>query len=58
MFGSSEERVMKEKLLLAIAITLAVIGFQDWTNPMRFRNSTQIESFSNQLARLQFESLP
>jgi hypothetical protein len=49
---------MKEKLLLAIAITLAIISLQDWTHPMRVRSSIQIEAFSKQIARLHFEALP
>lgn len=49
---------MKEKLLLAIAITLAIICLQDWTNPIRFHNSTQTEALANHLARLHLESLP
>jgi hypothetical protein len=49
---------MKEKLLLAIAITLAVMCLQDWSSPIRIRNSTQTEAISNHLARLQFEALP
>lgn len=49
---------MKEKLLLAIGITLAIISLQDWSNPMRLRNSTQLEAIPNHLAWLQIEALP
>jgi hypothetical protein len=49
---------MREKLFLAIAITLAVIFLQDWSSPIRIRNSTQTEAAADHLARLQIETLP
>ncbi|MCU0548628.1 MAG: hypothetical protein MUC48_04700 [Leptolyngbya sp. Prado105] len=49
---------MTEKLILAIAITLAVISIQDWSSPIRIRNSTQTEAVSNHLAHLPLDTLP
>jgi hypothetical protein len=44
---------MSEKFLLAIAITLTIIFLQDWSSPIRIRNSSQMEANSNPIAHLE-----
>ena len=57
-FGSSEEGVMREKLVLAIVITFSLSCIHNWSEPAatRLKTSSQIEV--PHLAALWLDSLP